>query len=178
MKADLPTTKITKLKKPSLTTTPTAENTSPHEVSPVPVRDEIFYDLVKPSLGENALSLDILNKLYDAWKIGCDNIEAAAMAGVNPGTVSTWVNSMPELKEIRDRVKATPRVTAKRNVIRRLNNDPTGEFSLKYLEKVKPEEFGGKGAVININNTNVSVSEKSSSLTDFMSQFGGDIIDG
>lgn len=166
---------------PTPTQAPSAENTSPHETSPTPVRDPVFYDLVKNSKGpykENALSLDILNSLYDGWKIGCDDMEAAALAGVNYNRVTVWLREIPELKEIRDSVRTHPRVLAKTNVLRRLNNDPTGEFSLKYLEKVKPDEFGGKGAVININNTSVAVSDKLSSLSEFMSTFGGDVIDG
>ena len=168
-------------KQPTPTQAPQAENTSPHETLPVPVRDPRFYDLVKTSQGpnnENALSLDILNSLYDGWKIGCDDMEAAALAGIAYSTLTALLRETPELKEIRDTVRTHPRTLAKKNVLHRLNNDPTGEFSLKYLEKVKPEEFGGKGAVININNTSVAVSDKLSSLSEFMSTFGGDVIDG
>lgn len=168
-------------KQPKQTQAPQAENTSPHETLPVPVRDPVFYDLVKNSRGprgENALSLDILNSLYDGWKIGCDDMEAAALAGVSYNSVTVWLREIPELKDIRDTVRTHPRTLAKKNVLHRLNNDPTGEFSLKYLEKVKPDEFGGKGAVININNTSVAVSDKLSSLSEFMSTFGGDVIDG
>lgn len=167
--------------KPTPTQAPNAENTSPHETLPTPVRDPVFYDLVKNSRGnngENAMSIDILNSLYDGWKIGCDDMEAAALVGVSHYTVSRWLRETPELKEIRDTVRTHPRTLAKKNILNRLHNDPTGEFSLKYLEKVKPDEFGGKGAVININNTSVAVSDKLSSLSEFMSTFGGDVIDG
>lgn len=176
----LPNVKV-KTTQPKPTQTPNAENTSPHESVPVPVRDKRFYDMVRTPAGqssENTLSLDILNSLYDGWKIGCDDMEAAALAGVSYRSLTDLLREIPELKEIRDSVRTHPRVIAKTNVLRRLNNDPTGEFSLKYLEKVKPDEFGGKGAVININNTSVAVSDKLSSLSEFMSTFGGDVIDG
>ena len=157
-----------------------ASNTSTHESKVIPVRDPVFYDLVRSaqvSENKHALSLDILNGLYDAWKIGCDDVEAAQFVGVSYGAVTMWIREIPELKDIRDRVKSAPRVLAKKNVLNRLLNDPKGEFSLRYLEKVKPEEFGGKGAVININNTSISVSDKTTSLTEFMGTFGADIID-
>lgn len=161
------------------TTVPAANNVSPHESKPIEAREPFFYDLAQKLAGKiTVCDLNLLNKLYDAWKMGCDTRESAYIAGVSYPELMLWLKDYPELKEIYESVRTHPRTLAKRNVIRRLSNDPTAEFSLKYLEKVKPEEFGGKGAVININNTNVSVSEKSSSLTDFMSQFGGDIIDG
>lgn len=180
MKTTVPKTKQKTESQSNRTSLPAAENTSPHESSPIEVRDKIFYDLIKNTFGPNggnALSLNILNGLYDAWKIGLDDTEAAQLVGVSHYSVTEWLREMPELKDIRDRVRTTPRTVAKKNVMNRLLHDPKGEFSLRYLEKVKPDEFGGKGAVININNTSVSVSDKLSSLSEFMGTFGADIVD-
>lgn len=166
---------MTKIK----TKLPTAQNTSPHEDKVPEPLHPLFVELVKNSVSTTTVkNVDALNKLYRAWEIGCDVYEAGIMSGLTPRVIEEWLKECPELKELRDTLRSSPRVLAKKNVYSRLHSDPTGEYSLKYLERVKPDEFGGKGAVININNTNVSVSEKSSSLTDFMSQFGGDIIDG
>lgn len=167
-----------KIKQPQQKQTqlPSSENISPHESAPIVPKDPVFLDIVK-SGKDTVCNLTTLNRLYDAWSIGCDDMEAAALVGISISPVNVWMREYPELREVRDRLRAQPRVSAKRNVVRRLNNDPTGEFSLKYLEKVKPDEFGGKGAVINING-NVSVVEKTQTLTEFMGQFGADIIEG
>ena len=177
---NMPKVKTKKTPEPQKNTaTPPAANTSPHESAVIPVRDPVFYELITIGEGENttALTLDNLNKLYDGWSIGCDDVEAAALIHVKPETIKKWLRLYPDLVQIKMRVQAEPRVLAKKNVYKRLNNDATGDFSLKYLEKVKPEEFGGKGAVINISNTTVSVSDKTTSLTEFMGTFGADIID-
>ena len=158
---------------------PQTSNTSAHETEAIPVRDPVFYQVVPVGRGSggSGLTLDNLNKLYDGWSIGCDDVEAAALIHVSPDVIKRVLKEFPEMVQVKMRAQAEPRVLAKKNVYKRLNNDSTGDYSLKYLEKVKPEEFGGKGAVINISNTTVSVSDKTTSLTEFMGTFGADIID-
>lgn len=118
--------------------------------------------------------IETVNTLYRAWEIGCDDTEAARVAGIRPSDLKRYMNASDELYEMRELLTATPRVLAKQNIENRLRNDKKGDFSLRYMEKVKPEEFGGKGAVININNDNrsVTVEDKMAKITELLESIG------
>ena len=80
-----------------------------------------------------------LKKLEEAFSIDSTVEEACFYADISHQTYYNWVESFPKLKERFDSLRNKPVLKARQEVVKGLDGNP--EFSLKYLERKKKQEF-------------------------------------
>ncbi|MBU0472086.1 MAG: hypothetical protein KKF65_05655 [Nanoarchaeota archaeon] len=82
----------------------------------------------------------VLQKLEEAFLMGCTDREASLAAGIAPSTLYEYQNKNPEFTERKQALKMNPIFIARRTVVENLDKD--FRFALRYLERKLPEEFG------------------------------------
>lgn len=87
----------------------------------------------------SAFTPELLNKLEEAFKIGCTDEEACLNADISTTALYNYQNRHPEFVERKERLKQRPFWLARKSVVDRLARDP--ELALKYLERKKKDEF-------------------------------------
>lgn len=90
---------------------------------------------------ENPVKLtpEVRAKLEEAAALDCTWEEMAFYAGISKSSLYNWLGCVEGLKERLDELKLNPFLRARKSVIEGLENNP--EFSLKYLERKKKDEF-------------------------------------
>lgn len=84
-------------------------------------------------------SVEIINKLKEAFAIGAGVEEACFYAEIDKGTYYNWIKDNEVLFNEFQRLKQKPILKARQEVVKGLEGNP--EFSLKYLERKKKDEF-------------------------------------
>lgn len=90
----------------------------------------------------NAITPEILERLKQAFLLGCDDTEASAFAGIAPATLYNHQKGNKEFLEWKTALKQNPFLLARQTIVKHLDRDP--EFALKYMERKKAKEFGPK----------------------------------
>lgn len=85
------------------------------------------------------LTPETIRKLEGAFAIDATVGEACYYANISQDTYYRWIKKFPELSEKFKRLRQKPILTARQEVVKGLANNP--EFSLKYLERKKKDEF-------------------------------------
>ena len=87
------------------------------------------------------LTIDVVNKLEQAFSIDASMEEAVYYANISKQTYYNWKEWFPELFEEFDRLRAKPVLRARQAVVNGLDDK---EFALKYLSKKKKDEFADR----------------------------------
>jgi len=82
---------------------------------------------------------EVIAKLEEVWEIGGSDAEAALHADISTFSLSRYLQAYPKISLRKEALKEKPTLTARREVVKGLQSDP--EFSLKYLERKKKNEF-------------------------------------
>lgn len=90
----------------------------------------------------NAITEDVLAILREAFLLGCDDVEACALAGISPATLYNHQKNNAEFLEWKTTLKQNPFLLARRTIVENLRRDP--EFAMRYMERKKFKEFGPK----------------------------------
>ena len=77
----------------------------------------------------------VVAKLEQAFELGFTDEEASLHAGISKNALYRYIEKNPKFRDRKELLKKSPKLKAKINVSKRLENDPNGEFSLKYLER-------------------------------------------
>lgn len=85
------------------------------------------------------LSVEIINKLKQAFAIGATVEEACFYAEIDKGTYYNWIKNNDALFHEFERLKQKPILEARQEVVKGLKGNP--EFALKFLERKKKDEF-------------------------------------
>ena len=80
-----------------------------------------------------------LERLREAYLIGCDDDEACSFAEISTMTLYRHQNRNPAFKAWKESLKQQPFLIARKTIVQNLANDP--EFALKYMERKKRAEF-------------------------------------
>lgn len=80
-----------------------------------------------------------LQKLEEAFSLGCTDLEACLFANISKSTLYNYQNEHPEFVERKEDLKEKPVLKARTAVVKSLD-DPNHAF--KYLERKKRKEFG------------------------------------
>lgn len=88
---------------------------------------------------------EVLQKLEDAFKLGCSDVEACLNADISTSSLYNYQNANPKFLERKQVLKETPVFIARESVIRDMKED--GALALKYLERKKKDEFSLKSEV-------------------------------
>lgn len=84
----------------------------------------------------------VIAKCKEVWAIGGNNAEAAFYTEISETSLCRYLQTHPELDEIRKRLLEKPILKARQEVVKGLEGNP--EFSLKYLERKRKDEFSTK----------------------------------
>ena len=82
----------------------------------------------------------VLQKLEQAWALGCSDVEAALVAGISSSALYAYLKNNPEVSARKEQLKETPVLEA-RNALYKQIKKGDGALALKYLERKKKKEF-------------------------------------
>jgi len=85
----------------------------------------------------------IIQKLEQAWALGCSDAEAASYADISKAALSDFINKNPEISERKEQLKEKPVLSA-RSTLHKAIKDGNADLAFKYLERKRSEEFGPK----------------------------------
>lgn len=97
----------------------------------------------------NSITPEVLNKLRDAFLIGCTDDEAAFYANISRTTLYEHQKNNPEFTDWKDQLKQNPFLMARQTIVRNLQHDP--DLALKYMERKRKKEFS-PSATLNVEN--------------------------
>lgn len=98
-----------------------------------------------------------LQKLREAFLMGCTDVEACLFADISPATLYNYQVANPEYLEQKQAWKENPILTARKTVVEALPEDK--ELAFKFLERKRRDEFGPKQEIGLTGNIIISVSE-------------------
>jgi hypothetical protein len=80
-----------------------------------------------------------VNKLEEAFALGCSDEEACFYAGISKQTLYNFQNKNDEFLDRKSLLKQRPVLKARQSVVNSLEKNPM--LALKFLERVRKEEF-------------------------------------
>lgn len=96
----------------------------------------------EPEGRPNAITEEVLALLREAFLLGCDDTEAAALAGISRATLYNHQKANPEFLDWKTTLKQNPFLLARKTIVANLGRDP--DFAMRYMERKKFKEFGPK----------------------------------
>lgn len=100
---------------------------------------------------------DILERLRQAFAIGCTDEEACAYAKIGKTTLYNYQQDNPEFVEEKEELKKEPILKAKHTVVKSLDEAKNAQW---YLERKSKDEFGIKVTTDNLNkNVEIPIDE-------------------
>lgn len=85
------------------------------------------------------INTEIKDQLKQAFAIGASDEEACSYANIACSVLYAYQERHPEFLEEKNRLKQKPILKARQEVVKGLDNNP--EFSLKFMERKKKDEF-------------------------------------
>lgn len=76
------------------------------------------------------------------WAIGGTDGEAATYAEISKFSLCRYLKGHKDVRELRNRLKRTPIIAARKSVVDNLTKDP--DFALRYLKIKRKKEFGNE----------------------------------
>lgn len=110
-----------------------------------------------------------ISVLVSSWEMGLNDKQAAAEVGVNPGTLSDWLQKYPELVELKDVATEKLRINARKNIKAAIEKGHL-ETSKWYLERTDAD-FSKKESSQTTNIAVISVTERQAELAKYMERF-------
>jgi hypothetical protein len=83
-----------------------------------------------------------VQKLEEAFALGCTDIEACFYAGISKQTLYTYQEKYPDFLDRKEALKESPVLLARKSVVEAIPGDP--DLALKYLERKRKDEFSTK----------------------------------
>lgn len=99
---------------------------------------------------------EVIQKLREAFLLGCTDLEACLVANINKATLYRYQDEHPEFVEEKEMLKKTPTLKARTTVVKDIATNP--DLALKYLERKEKDEFSSKSEI----NTNLTFTQMSS----------------
>jgi hypothetical protein len=84
------------------------------------------------------MTTEILERLRQAFAIGCTDEEACAYARIGATTLYDYQRENPEFAQEKDELKRTPILKAKKTIVNSLNDPKNAQW---YLERKAKDEF-------------------------------------
>lgn len=85
------------------------------------------------------MAQNTINKLEEAFSLGCTDLEATLYANIAPATLYKYQDNNKEFIERKTQLKQAPILLARKSVLAALRKNP--ELALKFLERKKKDEF-------------------------------------
>lgn len=100
-------------------------------------------------------SVEIINKLKEAFAYGSTVEEACFYAEIDKGSYYNWVKDNKELLNEFERLKQKPILLARKTVIDKMKED--GKLALAYLERKLKNEFSLRTEVANSGDISINI---------------------
>ena len=84
----------------------------------------------------------VIQKLEQAWSLGCSDKDASFFSGISPAALSDFLKKNPDISERKEELKTKVVLKAKQELIKGFENNP--EICLKYLERKRKDEYSTK----------------------------------
>jgi hypothetical protein len=78
---------------------------------------------------------EVLQKLEEAFMLGCTDIEASLFAGISPGLLYLFQRRNPDFIKRKEQLKENPILIARKSVMKGIKND--SDLALRFLERKK-----------------------------------------
>ncbi len=88
----------------------------------------------------------VLEKLDNAFSLGHSDEEACLIVQIDPKTLYNYCKKNPNYSSRKELLKNTPKIVARRNIVKKLN-DGDLETSRWYMERKAKEEFSNRQEV-------------------------------
>jgi len=85
------------------------------------------------------ITKEVVDKLEQAWALGCTDMEACFYADVSRDALMDYQATYPEFVLRKERLKQRPILEARQTVVKAVRTDP--DLALKYLERKLKSEF-------------------------------------
>lgn len=92
-----------------------------------------------PAGRPNIITQDVLNKLEEAFALGCTDTEACLFADISPKTLYNYQEKNPEFVQRKNDLKETPFLIARTSINLGMRNDP--KLAMDYMKHKKSDEF-------------------------------------
>lgn len=89
----------------------------------------------------------VVDKLEEAFKIGCTDEEACLSADIDKKTLYNYIKKNPSFSTRKQQLKANPVFLAKKTIVDKLEKDV--DIAKWYLERRKKDEFSTKTEIDN-----------------------------
>ncbi len=89
------------------------------------------------------ITKDILEKLDNAFSLGHSDEEACLVAQIDPQTLYNYCKKHPNYSSKKELLKNSPKIVARRNIVKDLN-DGDVKTSKWYLERKAKDEFSNR----------------------------------
>lgn len=98
--------------------------------------------MVKKHPGGRAtvMTLEVIEKLEEAFLLGCTDVEACLAANISPATLYNYQEKNPEFVERKEQLKQNPVYKARKTVVNAITKDP--RLAMDYLARKAKKEFG------------------------------------
>lgn len=111
--------------------------------------------ITKSKIGRpTKLTPAVVSKLEDAFKIGCNTLEACAHAEISRDTYYKFVEKNQEISDRFEEMKQQPVLKARQTVFKNLNNP---KIAWDYLQKSRPEEFRERTESVSFNHSDINL---------------------
>ena len=99
--------------------------------------------MVKRVVGRPTIMTEnIVNKLEEAFLLGCTDLEACLFADISKQTLYNYQDKNPEFVDRKEMLKENPVFLARKSVIGSFEED--GKLAMDYLKNKKSDEFSTK----------------------------------
>lgn len=95
------------------------------------------------------MTLEVVQKLEQAFAFGATDEQAAFYAGISRRTLHSYCTENPDFAERKEMLKQQPVLLARKTVVNALESDPALAF--KYLERKQKDEFGVRTEIVGAN---------------------------
>lgn len=102
----------------------------------------------------SVMTMDTLNKLREAFAIGCTKVEACAYAKIGESTLYDYINANPLFSEEIEILIQTPILKAKNTIVKNLDDVDTAKW---YLQRKKKDEFSNTLIELNQDNRSIEI---------------------
>jgi len=82
----------------------------------------------------------VLQKLEQAWAMGCPDVEAAAYADVSHAALSDFLKRNPAIADRKARLLQKPFLAARNAILKKIS-EGDADLALRYMERKKKAEF-------------------------------------
>lgn len=110
-----------------------------------PTKKEVRYRNVGRRMFDGKDTKEVLEKLEQAFSIGCTDLEACLLADISQDQLYNYQRKNPDFIKRKEVLKNKPILKARTEVIKGLENDK--EFSFRFLERKAKGEFAPKSEV-------------------------------